>query len=655
MTRLLCVLLALQPMLAQAVPALAQPATLEAPEGAVSLLAKTDADYVQKKRREEDLLWWNERDQGQVRETVRPVEIEAGGGLRIHAGRGVVIEYHKTGDLRASLGQLAEAPGLAWIAPLQADPRVDWRGVEAAFREWDYEQSGLSEAGVALVTAVATGGMDFSPLLTSGALSGVKATAFNAGMQALTVKASVALVNNQGDVAATLKQLASADTLRALASAMVTAGLTAHLEQAAGLAGELTGMAQYMERGLIRATVRAGVGTALQGGSLDENFIRALRLEAASTLGEVTARKIGAEVDANDLGTASRLIAHAALGCVVGAVASDECGSGAVGGVTGEAVGLMTRARLAEWLETRSRDARAGKVTPARILEELRAYQESGINVARLASGLAVVAAGGDVATAAFAGGNAAEHNALCGGLCIGVVAALLGYVSYSGDGDSGAGLAAIGAGQDPLSRAVSAGAARPVEWSSTRYPDITAAVLGALEATGGAIEATIAYLDDKTGQQVSRRWNELPEHTRNQIKGGGIVASFLLPAASVGKLGQYAKTGKLPDVTSGERKGIAKDAGKITDTASAKTPVGRLGSPINNTVKNIPATIGGRKFTGHALDRMQERGITPSVVNDTIETGTKTSGRDGASIFTTDQLRVIVNPDESVKTVYPK
>ena len=103
----------------------------------MALLAKTDTDYIQKKRREADLLWWNERDRGQVKETVRPVEIEAGGGLRINAGRGVVIEYHKTGDLRASLGQLAEAPELGWIAPLQADLRVEWRGVEATFRIWD--------------------------------------------------------------------------------------------------------------------------------------------------------------------------------------------------------------------------------------------------------------------------------------------------------------------------------------------------------------------------------------------------------------------------------------------------------------------------------------------------------------------------------------
>ena len=50
------------------------------------LLARTDTDYAEKTQREEDLLRWNERDRGQVKETVRSVEIEAGGGLRIHAG-----------------------------------------------------------------------------------------------------------------------------------------------------------------------------------------------------------------------------------------------------------------------------------------------------------------------------------------------------------------------------------------------------------------------------------------------------------------------------------------------------------------------------------------------------------------------------------------
>lgn len=29
-----------------------------------------------------------------------------------------------------------------------------------------------------------------------------------------------------------------------------------------------------------------------------------------------------------------------------------------------------------------------------------------------------------------------------------------------------------------------------------------------------------------------------------------------------------------------------------------------------------------GRKYTGHALDRMQDRGFTPSVIENTINTG---------------------------------
>ena len=101
LTCLLCVLLALQPILAQAAPALAPSATLQAPEGEVLLLAKTDTDYAQKKRREADLLWWNERDQGRFKETVRPVEIEAGGGPRIHAGRGVEATFRARDCARA--------------------------------------------------------------------------------------------------------------------------------------------------------------------------------------------------------------------------------------------------------------------------------------------------------------------------------------------------------------------------------------------------------------------------------------------------------------------------------------------------------------------------------------------------------------------------
>jgi len=50
----------------------------------------------------------------------------------------------------------------------------------------------------------------------------------------------------------------------------------------------------------------------------------------------------------------------------------------------------------------------------------------------------------------------------------------------------------------------------------------------------------------------------------------------------------------------------------------------------------------------------MQGRGLTPSVVEDTIANGARRAGRDGATIFQTSQARVILNPNGSVKTVMP-
>ncbi len=84
--------------------------------------------------------------------------------------------------------------------------------------------------------------------------------------------------------------------------------------------------------------------------------------------------------------------------------------------------------------------------------------------------------------------------------------------------------------------------------------------------------------------------------------------------------------------------------------------PVGRLGSPMNvRPGTNLPTTINGRTYTGHALDQMQGRGLVPSVVEDAIATGVQSVGRRGATVYTTDQARVILNPNGSVKTVMPQ
>jgi len=59
-----------------------------------------------------------------------------------------------------------------------------------------------------------------------------------------------------------------------------------------------------------------------------------------------------------------------------------------------------------------------------------------------------------------------------------------------------------------------------------------------------------------------------------------------------------------------------------------ASKPVGRKEAPLKVVSEtNTSQIIAGREYSGHALDRMQRRGLTPSVVENTIESGTSMSG----------------------------
>jgi hypothetical protein len=76
-------------------------------------------------------------------------------------------------------------------------------------------------------------------------------------------------------------------------------------------------------------------------------------------------------------------------------------------------------------------------------------------------------------------------------------------------------------------------------------------------------------------------------------------------------------------------------------------TPIGRNGQPYGTVGPNQPTTIGGRPFSGHALDQMQARGITPSVVENTIQHGRPFTGKTPGTTGYYDpvnNIRVITN-----------
>ncbi|MFM0130637.1 RHS repeat-associated core domain-containing protein [Paraburkholderia sediminicola] len=80
---------------------------------------------------------------------------------------------------------------------------------------------------------------------------------------------------------------------------------------------------------------------------------------------------------------------------------------------------------------------------------------------------------------------------------------------------------------------------------------------------------------------------------------------------------------------------------------AGATSPVGRSGSPM--TVPrgtNIPTTINGIDYSGHAIDQMQGRGVPPSAVQNTIQSGVVyPTGAGTTGIYdSVNNVRVITN-----------
>lgn len=100
------------------------------------------------------------------------------------------------------------------------------------------------------------------------------------------------------------------------------------------------------------------------------------------------------------------------------------------------------------------------------------------------------------------------------------------------------------------------------------------------------------------------------------------------------------------------ERIGIswAKETNNVCRVAGL-SPAGSRSVPLEyskfQTRRNLPEIVNGRKYSGHALDRMQDRGIMSSVVEDTINYGLKCPGKEVGTTSYYNQLNnitVIIN-----------
>jgi RHS repeat-associated protein len=181
----------------------------------------------------------------------------------------------------------------------------------------------------------------------------------------------------------------------------------------------------------------------------------------------------------------------------------------------------------------------------------------------------------------------------------------------------------------------------------------------GGVAATAGALAGAVFVVGEAAivttiGFIVGEAVEEGIEHTT----GIPVIIDPLDAAQAAGKkfgkkLLQCPPTTK-PDIHSGPKCGTTPEPSVAPNAGpSPRTPVGRSGqqhsfpNPNAPQPRNVPTTINGRNYSGHAIDRMQERGFVPSVVENAIKTGTATLGNTpGTTVFTdlVNNLRVIVD-----------
>ncbi|SFM21373.1 filamentous hemagglutinin, partial [Desulfomicrobium norvegicum] len=431
---------------------------ITAENGQVAMLVSKDSFFERHVESDTGYFSWSSSDKGKQDEAVQHTEISAR-KLSITTANGVVVQYRETGNVRQDIEQLAQAPGLGWMGELLKRDDVNWQAVQEAHDQWKHEDGGIGGPGVQLValaiavaltvtgvgaafataltgintatgaaataaTASATAGATTAASLTATQLAVHSAVA--AGFNSLVTQATVQLVANQGDVGAVLKAMTTEDTVRSLATVMLTAGLTSGLMSATDVANDpgllsqakdmtatMKVLSTALERTAIQAGVSAGVNTAINGGDLGKNFTNSLRTAAVITLGAQVAGEIGLATREGDLNYVTNKIAHAALGAAMGEALSGDAAAGAIGAVVGE---MAAEAFVQRFVYSQIDNPEAlMNLTDEEALQlkaDLIRLESTGVDMGRLAAGIAAAVAERDIDTAATTGGNAAENNA---------------------------------------------------------------------------------------------------------------------------------------------------------------------------------------------------------------------------------------------------
>ena len=378
-------------------------------------------------------------------------------------------------------------------------------------------------------------------------------------------------------------------------------------------------MRQYGTGSDLQKAAQAVTGalTALAGNNLAGALASGASPYLATEIKKLTTNPRTGEVD-----VAANAMAHAVLGAVTAQLNNQSAAAGGLGAGGGELAARYI----------------AGQLYPGKTTQQLSESEKQQVSaLSQLAAGLAGGLATGDTAgavTGGQAGKNAVENNALSD-----VVDA-------------------VSQGKTPQQVAE-----ERVDAENERYKQQNCAGMSAEACSVKMYTERREELKDilSTGADFVPVVGDIKSFAEAQSALDYLVAAIgIIPGAgdAAGKAIKAAEAAlKKGDVAEASRL-----INKASDEVSATIPMGSKRNPMNQPsnpsyqpVRNQPSTIGNREYSGHALDRMQDRGITPSVVENTIKNGKSTPSRGGTTVHFDPESKVSVVTNESGRVVTVK
>jgi Possible hemagglutinin (DUF637)/Hemagglutinin repeat len=342
-----------------------------------NLLAAMDTKTSEHTKTSNNLVWQSTQSKGTTSQVMHLTNINVPVGMSNFQGAGgITVQLPKNASLTEQITSLAKQPGNEYLTDLAARSDIDWQRVEVINKSWDYKKEGLTPAAsivVAIVVAIATAGAASSAAgslvgTTTVTTAGVTTTtltgtglaasagmslgvatattaAVTAGITALATSATLAIINNKGDIGAALKELGSKENIKSLVTAMATAGLVQGLGAALNLPSTGLGSSfiDKLQTNLVNGIASSLITTAINGGSVEDAIKNAVKGAVINSIAAQGANGIGnltndGKLDQTALENFANKFAHAVLGCATGAATANSqagCAAGAVGAVAG--------------------------------------------------------------------------------------------------------------------------------------------------------------------------------------------------------------------------------------------------------------------------------------------------------------------------------